>query len=67
MKNKIYTAPPNTGKAILGKTLPALLWEAAALYQNADYLNDRRDGAWRTLSIKEFKDKSSHIAAGLQC
>ena len=35
---KIYTAPPGIGEATLGKTLPDLLYETCARYENARLL-----------------------------
>ncbi len=65
MNNKVYIAPPDTGRAILGKTLPDLLWEADDRYDNPTFLNDRHGTDWVSLSIKQFKAKASQFAAGM--
>lgn len=65
MNLKIHTAPPNTGTMVLGKTLPGLLWESHARFDNPSFMNDRAGDSWRTLSTSDFKQRSSEFAAGL--
>ncbi|MDJ0706758.1 MAG: AMP-binding protein [Leptolyngbyaceae cyanobacterium MO_188.B28] len=62
---KIYTAPQNTGKMTLGRTLPSLLTEACDRYPNALALNDWTSKGWRSLSNQAFRTHAEELALGL--
>ncbi len=65
MAARIHTAPPNTGHATLGKTLPDVLYETCAAYENATALNQPTDGGWISYSYTEFREQSEQLALGL--
>ncbi len=65
MPSQIYTAPPNTGVATLGKTLPDLFYEACAAYENPAALNQPVDGGWKPYSLDEFREQSEQLALGM--
>lgn len=65
MASKIYTAPPNTGTPVLGKTLPDVLYEACAQYTNPTALNQPKGDIWEPLSLKAFRNRSEELALGL--
>jgi len=62
---KIYTAPPNTGEAILGKTLPDLMYDACARYTNPRMLNQPTADGWKPYSLDEYRVQSEETALGL--
>lgn len=65
MVSKIYTAPPNSGEVILGKTLPSLLDEACDRHPNLRALNQWTEKGWKPLSNQNFYTTSSEVARGL--
>ncbi len=62
---KIYTAPPGIGEATLGKTLPDLLYETCARYENACLLNQPTASGWKPYSLDEYRTQSEETALGL--
>lgn len=65
MISKIYTAPPNSGKVILGKMLPCLLDEACDRHPNLRALNQWTEKGWKALSNRDFRATSEELARGL--
>lgn len=65
MNSKVHIAPPNSGTAELGKTLPGLLWESRARSDNPTFFNDRNGNSWKSISTSDFKSMSSRFALGL--
>ncbi|HMB90907.1 MAG TPA: long-chain fatty acid--CoA ligase [Rhodothermales bacterium] len=61
----IHTAPPNTGEAVLGKTLPELMYDACAQYTNPQALNQPTNGDWRPFSLNAFRQQAEETALGL--
>ncbi len=67
MNERIYTAPPDTGVSIRGKTLVDVLYEAQARYHNPHFLNQPVGlGQWQPLSLHDFVDQVEALALGLQ-
>ena len=62
---KIYTAPPNAGEAILGKTLPDLMYDACARYTNPRMLNQPTADGWKPYSLDDYRAQSEETALGL--
>jgi len=65
MPGPIHTAPSDSGPAILEKTLPDLLYEACAKYENPSALNQPTDHGYEPLSLDEFRIQSEETALGL--
>jgi long-chain acyl-CoA synthetase len=65
MSEKIYKAPPGTGTAVLGKSLPSLLYEACERGDVLSAFNQPRDETWEAFSLFGFRDRSEALAAGL--
>ena len=65
MSRQIYTAPPNSGTAVRGKTLPDILYDACDRYANPTMMNQPVDGGWDTLSLDDFRRQSEELALGL--
>lgn len=65
MADTIYTAPPGTGHAVLGKTLTALLYEACAAYPNPHALNQPVGDGWKAWSLEAFREEAEALARGL--
>lgn len=66
MKHTIYTAPPDSGRAVRGKTLPQLLYEAEATCPNSHALNQRRGASsWEAWSTERFRREAEEVALGL--
>ncbi len=63
---QILTAPANSGRALLGRTLPSLLEEAAERNPNPAALNERVEGGWRSLSTGDLLRRSEALALGLR-
>ncbi len=61
----IHTAPPGTGDAVLGKTLPALMYDACARYTNPSALNQPTGDGWQPCSLDAFRQQSEETALGL--
>ncbi len=66
MKSRIYTAPPEDGAPVLGRTLPSLLYEACERYANPRALNQPHGDHWRAFSYEEFRIRAEEMALGLQ-
>ena len=64
-KQKIYTAPSESGEAVLGRTLPSLLNEACERWPNPKALNERTESGWRSLSTEDFRRQAQEAALGL--
>ncbi|MEX0820548.1 MAG: long-chain fatty acid--CoA ligase [Rhodothermales bacterium] len=65
MKEIVYTAPDGTGKPVLGKTLPQLMYEAAERYENLRALNQPQGDGWKPFSLEDFRRHSEELAVGL--
>jgi long-chain acyl-CoA synthetase len=66
MKSRIYTAPPEDGEPVLGRTLPSLLYEACERYPNPRAFNQPQGDDWRAFSYEEFRIRAEETALGLQ-
>lgn len=64
MPSPIYTAPPNSGTAVLGRTLPSLLYESP-YPSNPQAFNQPSEGGWTPLSTDDFRVQSEETALGL--
>lgn len=62
---KIYTAPPDAGDAVLGMTLPDLMYDACAQYTNPRQLNQPTAAGWKPYSLDDFRAQSEETALGL--
>jgi long-chain acyl-CoA synthetase len=65
MSGPIHTAPPDAGDVALGHTLPDLLYDACASYENPHALNQPTDDGWTPLSLDRFRIESEETALGL--
>jgi long-chain acyl-CoA synthetase len=65
MSGPIHTAPPDAGSAVLGKTLPELLYDACDRYENPQALNQPTDEGWEPLSLDRFRVQTEETAIGL--
>ncbi len=65
MTNRIYTAPAGTGRAILGKTLPDIMYDACDRFVNPKALNQPNGDDWTPYSLTEFRQVSEDLARGL--
>ncbi len=63
--DKIYTAPPNSGEVILGRTLPSLLDQACDRHPNSHALNHWTASGWQSLSNQAFRTAAEELALGL--
>lgn len=63
--DKIYRAPPCSGKAVLGRTLPSLLDEACIRYPNQSAFNYKTKIGWQSLSNQSFLKIIEEVALGL--
>jgi long-chain acyl-CoA synthetase len=63
--DKTYKAPPNSGKAILGRTLPSLLDEGCDRAPNHRAFNQWREAGWQSLSNHAFRSAAEEVALGL--
>ena len=64
MNNPIRTAPPGSGTAILGKTLPSLLYDSPHA-PNPKAFNQPTGAGWEPLSTDAFRARSEEVALGL--
>ncbi|MBW4490806.1 MAG: long-chain fatty acid--CoA ligase [Trichocoleus desertorum ATA4-8-CV12] len=64
--NQTYQAPPNSGRVVLGRTIPSLLNEACAQAPNAQALNQWTGTNWQSLSNQAFRTAATACALGLQ-
>ena len=65
MPGPIHTAPPDAGPAVLGKTLPDLLYEACEQYENPRAVNQPTEDGWEPLSLEQFRIQAEETALGL--
>ncbi len=65
MPSQIITAPPDSGVSVLGKTLPALLYEASEGRANPRHFNQPAGGSWRPVSTAAFREQAEETALGL--
>lgn len=65
MSSPIHTAPPGSGTAIRGKTLPELLYEATEQYTNEQAFNQPTEDGWTPTSLADFRNQSEEVALGL--
>ena len=66
MPLQIYTAPPELGEPVLGRTLTGLLDEAVTRYPNPTAFNQPlASGGWKTMSNRDFRDAADEVALGL--
>lgn len=66
MAERIYTAPPDTGTPVLGKTLPEVLYEVLMRYENSAFLNQPvGPGRWMPISLHDFAEQAEALALGL--
>lgn len=65
MDTRIHTAPPGTGVACLGRTLPSLMYQSVEQWGNAVTLAHQRDGKWVSLGLDDFRRRSERLAVGL--
>ena len=66
MPGPIHTAPPDAGPVALGKTLPELLYEACATYDNPRALNQPSGDGWTPCSLDQFRVRAEETALGLR-
>ena len=66
MNDQVQTAPPNSGTSVRGKTLPELLYDACARYENPRFMNQPVGGAWKPFSLDDFRRQAEETALGLQ-
>jgi len=66
MPGPIHTAPPDAGPVALGKTLPELLYEACATYDNPRALNQPTGDGWTPCSLDQFRVRAEETALGLR-
>ena len=62
---QIMTAPADTGKVVLGRTLVSLMDEACERYSNTKALNQRVGDSWHALPNTEFRRRSENLGLGL--
>lgn len=65
MQSQIYTAPPNSGTSVLGRTLPSLLYDAPPSSENPSAFHQPVDGRWRVFSRQAFRQQAEAAALGL--
>ena len=64
---KIYTAPPNSGDVVLGRTLVDLLDDAVARYPNPTAFNQPKEGGgWTTWSNGDLQTAMEEAALGFR-
>ncbi len=63
--DQIYRTPPNSGKLLLGHTLPSLLDEACVSSLNPHALNQWTETGWQPLSNQAFQRAAEEVALGL--
>ena len=66
MPGSIHTAPAESGDAVLGKTLPDLLYDAVDAYENPRALNQPEGEGWTPLSLTDFRTQAEEVALGLR-
>lgn len=60
------TAPADSGRLALGRTLPSLLDEASDRYAHPHALNQWHQGKWRSLSHQDLRQAAEEFALGLE-
>jgi len=65
MAKRVYTAPPGTGTSMLGRTIPQLMYDAVARYENLRALNQPQGDDWKPFSLEDFRRHSEELAVGL--
>jgi len=63
---RVASPPPDSGRVVLGRTLPSLLDEAAEQRPNPRALNQRVEGGWEPLSTEAFRRRAEALALGLR-
>lgn len=66
MAVRVASPPPDSGRVVLGRTLPSLLDEAAEQRPNPRALNQRVEGGWEPLSTEAFRRRAEALALGLR-
>ena len=66
MPGPVHTAPPDASPVALGKTLPELLYEACATYDNPRALNQPEGEGWAPCSLDQFRVRAEETALGLR-
>ncbi len=66
MSGPIYTAPPDAGPCVRGRTIPDLLYEATDAYDNPQALNQPTDEGWVPMSLDQFRRRAEATALGLR-
>jgi len=61
---KAYQAPPNSGRVVLGRTIPSLLDEACEQTPNVQAFNDWVGTNWQSLSQQRFRTTATTWALG---
>ncbi|MDX1546446.1 MAG: long-chain fatty acid--CoA ligase [Rhodothermales bacterium] len=65
-RSVIHTAPPASGEAILGRTLPQLLDDACERFTSPRAFNQPgADGGWTPISLDAFRRSADETALGL--
>src|SRR6476646_1422200 len=64
--DKTYQAPPNSGRVVLGRTIPSLLDEACAQAPNAQAFNQWTGTNWQSFSNQIFRTAATACALGLR-
>ncbi len=62
---KTYQSPPDSGRVVLGRTIPSLLDEACETAPNHQAFNRWADSSWRSLSHQDFRTTATAYALGL--
>ena len=65
MPSQIYTAPPDSGDAVLGRTLPSLLYDAPYPSNPSAFNQPDEHGGWTPLSTDDFRTQAEDTALGL--
>ena len=63
---RIHVAPPDSGVALLGRSLPSLLYEAVASWGDRVTLSHRRRGNWESIGLESFARRAESLAVGLR-
>ncbi len=66
MALRIVKSPPDSGRVVLGRTLPELLDEAVETRPNPCALNQRVEDGWRSTSNEDFLRQAERMALGLR-
>lgn len=66
MNHTIHTAPPDSGIAVRGKTLPSILYESVEAFGNSVCFYQPKGEEWIPFDLDEMRQMSEEIAAGLR-